>query len=364
MDQAKGWRWVAPAALLAALLAGCGTPGAPLPPSLNLPDPVTDLAAARAGDQVSLTWTTPQKNTDKLIMKDDVSVWICRKEGSAACEDAGGGNLRLAPGSAGSFKETLPPALTEGAPRTLTYVVELKNRNGKSAGASNAAVVLAGASPAPLTGFSAEVRKAGVVLRWTADNEDTAVRLQRKLLTPQPAKPKQEGLLAPPAEPLEQNLLVEGGSRSGNALDKDVRFGETYEYRAQRVSRVTADGKTLELDSALSQPVQVEVRDVFPPTVPRGLVAVAIAGVNGAEPAIDLSWQPDSEADIAGYVVYRRQGDGPWQRVSATEPLVGPAFHDAHVEPGGTYHYAVSAVDQGGHESARSTEAQETVPER
>lgn len=367
MDRAHGFMGRMPAALLAslatALLAGCGTPGAPQPPTLNLPQPVNNLTAVRAGDQVSLNWTTPPKNTDKLVMKDDVSVWICRKEATGPCEDVGRGSLLLAPGSAGSFIETLPQALASGAPRPLTYYVELKNRNGRSAGLSNGAMALAGASPAPLVGFRAEVRKAGVVLHWTPDGEEAAVRLRRRLLTP-PAKPQKESLLAAPAEPLEENLLVEDGSQGGKALDKDVRFGESYEYRAQRVTRVTADGKTLELDGALSQPVQVAVRDVFPPDVPQGLVAVAIAGADGLQPAIDLSWQPDSEADIAGYIVYRREDDGPWQRISPPQPVVAPAFHDPQIEPGRTYSYAVSAVDQGGHESARSSETTETVPQR
>ena len=151
------------------------------------------------------------------------------------------------------------------------------------------------------------------------------MRLRRRLLTP-PSKPKKEGLLAAPAEPLEENLLVENGSQGGKALDKGVRFGESYEYRAQRVTRVTADGKMLELDGALSQPLKVDVRDVFPPAVPKGLVAVAIAPVNGAEPAIDLSWQPDSEADIAGYIVYRREGDEAWQRISPARAADGPGI--------------------------------------
>ena len=94
-----------------------------------------------------------------------------------------------------------------------------------------------------------------------------------------------------------------------------------------------------------------------------GLVAVAAAGENGAGPAIDLSWQPNTEADLAGYVVYRREGDGGWQRVSPATPVVEPAFHDPQVQPGHTYRYAVSAVDNGGHESTRSAEAQETVPQ-
>jgi fibronectin type 3 domain-containing protein len=125
---------------------------------------------------------------------------------------------------------------------------------------------------------------------------------------------------------------------------------------------VTVDGKTLELAGELSASVRVEANDVFPPTVPTGLAAVASLGGNGGETAVDLSWQPDTEADVAGYAVYRRESGAAWQRISPAEPVVGPAFHDAHVEPGHTYRYAVSAIDKGGHESARSEEAEESVP--
>ncbi len=352
--------WTVFAGVLAAALAGCGTPGAPQPPSLNLPDRVTDLSATRTGNQVSLTWTMPKRNTDKLLLKGDVGVQFCRQEERAPCAPIG--KLKLAPGTDGTFADTLSPALASGMPRLLSYSVELKNHNGRSAGVSNAAIVLAGEAPAAIKGLTAEVRKSGVVLHWMPDSENAAVRLQRKLLTPPPvAKPKQ-GLFAPPPEPVEENLLVEAKPQSDRALDKSIRFGETYEYRAQRVARITADGKTLELAGELSAPVRVEALDVFPPAVPTGLAAIATGGENGAAPGIDLSWQPNTETDLAGYVVYRRQNEGPWQRISPAQPLVGPAFHDGQVQPRHTYYYAISAVDQGGHESARSAEVQETVP--
>ena len=176
----------------------------------------------------------------------------------------------------------------------------------------------------------------------------------------------QKGPLAPTPEPVEVNLLVEnhgeGGPTASRALDKDVRFGETYEYRAQRVARVTVDGEMKELDGPLCDPVRVEMTDVFPPAVPTGLAAVAIAAEDGGEPAIDLSWQPNSETDLAGYIVYRREGSGEWQRISPAQPVVGPAFHDAHVQAGHRYSYSVSAIDEGGHESGRSSEAEETIP--
>jgi hypothetical protein len=208
------------------------------------------------------------------------------------------------------------------------------------------------------------VRKAGVVLRWTpaaGETSATAVRLHRKLLTQPTAKPH-PGLLEPEPEPAERNLLVEAGSRSGRALDKEIRFGQVYEYRAQRVVRVSVDGQTVELAGPLSAPVQVEAKDIFPPAVPTGLAAVATAGENGTETAIDLSWQPVTDSDLAGYAVYRRESEGEWQRISPAQPLVPPAFHDPQVQPGHTYHYAVTAIDQGGHQSARSAQAEETVP--
>jgi len=372
--QERGWFTGTIALAMGLVLSGCGMPGAPLPPSLNLADPVTDLAAARAGGRVSLAWTMPKKNTDKLLLMGNVQVRVCRREGAAgSCAPAG--DLQLAPGAAGTFNETLPAALAEGAPRALSYFVELRNRNGRSAGLSNAAVVVAGEAPAPVEGLSAEVRKEGVVLRWNAAGQEpagAAIRLHRKLLTPLPEKKStgqngpQEGPFAPPPEPAEQNLLVAAGGQGGRApdraLDKEIHFGETYEYRAQRVASVNAGGQTLELDGPLSAPVRVDVVDVFPPAVPAGLAAVAIAGENGVVPGIDLSWQADTEADLAGYIVYRREGGGDWQRISPAEPVVGPGFHDAHVQAGHSYSYAVSAIDQGGHESGRSGEASETVP--
>jgi hypothetical protein len=347
------------AAGLGAGLSGCGTPGAPMPPSLNLPDRVDDLAAVRAGNQVTLTWTMPKKNTDKLLLKRNVTVSVCRKLNQPDCDESGPA-ISLAPGVGGKFTDTLPPALASGPPRVARYFVELKNQNGRSAGLSNAAVVLAGEAPAPVAGLNAEVRKGGVVLHWKTNNETAAIRLRRTLLTPATTK-NQGGLLAPAPEPLEQILLVDAGT-TGRALDKEIRFGQTYEYRAQRVARVDADGQTLELAGEFSAPVRVEALDVFPPAVPTGLAAVATAAENGTEGAIDLSWQPGTDADLAGYAVYRREGEAAWTRISTARPLVGPAFHDTQIQPGHTYTYAVSAIDQGGHESARSAETQENVP--
>jgi hypothetical protein len=350
-------------------LAGCGMPGAPQPPSLQLPDRVADLSAVRTGNQVALTWSMPKRDTDKVPLKGNVTVRICRNESVAAgCSAAA--TLQLTPDADGAFTDSLPPALAEGAPRVVTYFVELDNRKGRSAGLSNGAQILAGEAPAAVDGLAAEVRRDGVLLRWTPalpDAAPAAVRLVRKLVSPPAPAPAKstEGPVAPRPEPPERTLLVEPGPHLDHALDSSIQFGGTYEYRAQRVTRVPVNGETLELAGPLSGPVRIAAVNVFPPAEPRGLAAVATAGEAGAGPAIDLNWQPGAEVDLAGYIVYRREAGQPessWQRISPAQPVAAPDFNDANVQPGHTYLYAVSAVDQRGHESARSAPAEETIP--
>lgn len=346
-------------------LSGCGTPGAPQPPSLHLPQRVTDLGAVRAGDKVTLSWTNPKRDTDRVALAGDARAVVCRREGAGACVAAG--EVSVAAGTKGEFSETLPAGLDAGTARALTYFVELKNRRGRSAGESNAAVVLGGAAPAAVAGFAAEMRPDGVAFRWTklgnAEDGGQAVRLYRKLVSA-PVKKKaagpSTGVLSAPKESAEQKLLVD--SDTGRALDASVNYGETYEYRAQRVARVTVDGANVELAGEISAPVRVDVEDVFPPAVPAGLAAVAVPASDTAAAAIDLSWLPVTDRNLAGYVVYRREGDGEWVRVSPEKPVVGPAFHDAAVAAGHSYRYAVAAVSLTGHESKRSDEAEESVP--
>jgi hypothetical protein len=378
MESAEKFRAVARAAALTGALcgilfpAGCGMPAAPHPPSLNLPAPVADLTASRTGNEVSLAWTMPKRDTSKVTLKPNiaVAVRICRAEGASGNDCATGGNLAFAPGATATFAETLPAPLASGTPRPLRYFVELTNKKGRSAGLSNAATVLAGQAPAAVVGLSAMVRKDGVVLRWIPgppEPYETQVRLHRALLTPVAHKSTQ-GPLGAPAEPVKQDLLVPAGSQHGVALDKDIRFGQTYAYSGQRIARIPGDGKTLELDGPLSATVRIDVQNVFPPAVPTGLAAVATPPANGAGASIDLSWVPVSEADLAGYFVYRSQPDipgqqpTPWRRISGPKPVVGPGFHDPGVEPGRTYDYGVSAVGRNGQESARSAPAEEAVP--
>jgi len=111
-----------------------------------------------------------------------------------------------------------------------------------------------------------------------------------------------------------------------------------------------------------SSTVRVVAHDVFPPAVPTGLQAVYSG--EGQKPFIDLIWAPVASADLAGYNVYRREaGASAAAAIKVNAELVKtPSYRDTAVSPDKTYVYSVSAVDVRGNESAKSEEANETVP--
>ena len=143
----------------------------------------------------------------------------------------------------------------------------------------------------------------------------------------------------------------------GGSIDRSVLLGAHYRYTAQRMLQVTVDGKSLTLRSVASAPVAVAAVDTFPPEPPTGLETAA---GGGDTPSIDLSWRPDTEADLAGYNVYRRtEGGGDWERLNHA-PIAVPAYTDKAVSAGQSYTYRVTAVDSRGNESAPGAEVQET----
>ena len=153
----------------------------------------------------------------------------------------------LASGTTGSISEMLPPDLASGPPRALHYFVELKNRDGHSAGLINGVWTLSFSC----SGLTAEMSENSVPLRWapaTSSEEPdcTVIRRYRKPLAA-PSSTEMQGPHMPSFRSLEQKLLVETGAASVRALDNNIRFGETYEYRIHRVAPVIVNGQTLEL---------------------------------------------------------------------------------------------------------------------
>jgi hypothetical protein len=248
--------------------------------------------------------------------------------------------------------------------RLLRYEISLPNRAGKSAGQSNFAYTAAGAPPPALTGLTSQLRPDGVLLSWNpASAPETAVtfRIERLLLTaPPPKEQDHSSVLATPAQPVAQTLVVHDRDRvdPGHALDTSVTFNQQYRYVVERVATFEAQGHTAEIQGSPSDAIEVSTKDIFPPAVPQALVAVA----DTAGAAIDLSWTPDTDSDLAAYHIYRRDVAIalPAQRIGSSNGET--SFRDTTAQPQHTYAYSVSAIDQSGNESKPSAEVEETLP--
>ncbi len=419
--------------LIGSMITGCANPGPPSAPSLKLPRLVADLTAERVGDTVTLHWTMPRDTTDGLALKGSVEAAICRSEGAAGtCQPLR--KLGAKPAAAVSDTDTLPAALASGAQRLLGYRVSLLNSKGRSAGMSNEAYVLAGATLVAPREVSAVAAKRGVLLRWKplpAEPAATEVLAQRELVAPAASVPQTPTTASPAApaaarphsapgaaEPATLTLRIPLASATGSAtgspagsitgavngvttggaagaptgsaaaagstpgsattgsvpatdraLDATARFGSTYRYTLQAVAERTLDGHVAREASAVSSPFILKPLDVFPPKAPTGLeVALSPTATSSQTPGVDLSWEPNIEPDLAGYIVYRRDvgaggaASGQPRRINPGALTAAPTFQDDHAEAGARYLYSVSAVDQAGNESPRSAEQEQDLP--
>jgi hypothetical protein len=357
-----------PPLLAVSLWSGCASSGPPLPPSLELPAPVRDLRAVRKGDRVSLTWTVPTEATDHESLRHAGPARICRstKPAMSACgtpigtvpppkvaEKAKRGKNAAGQKINAAYTDNLVAAPGIQPADEVTYAVEVLNQYGRSAGLSNQVHVPVFPALPPPDGFRAVVTSEGVKVSWICpDNLAQLPNVQYRLRVYRTA---------------------EGSANAGNAGEADLlncpgtplvdttfEWEKTYDYRAAAVIVVTEPGKPpFEIEGDDTPRVRVFAHDVFPPAVPSGLQAV-FSGV-GQPPFIDLVWSPDTDADLAGYNVYRHEEGGQPARLNS-ELIRTPAYRDSNVQSGKKYFYSVSGVDLRGNESAMSEEASERVP--
>lgn len=348
-------------------LTSCASIGPPLPPSLELPRPPSDLRAVRKGDKVTLTWTIPPRTTDRQTVRYLGNTRICRTLDaspvtcdSPLAEVRGevpppadfAGTKHAGKKLAATYIDTLPndprqrPTLG-----SATYAVEVLNRDNRTAGLSNQVhVPLAEALPPP-TDVEARVTAEGVILTWTgvslpiSDSVHRSYRIYRRT----EGSPK---------------ILVgdrQAGAESRLSLtDQSFDWEKTYYYHADTLTVISQVGKPdVSIEGDDTPELKVFAHDVFPPAVPSGVQAV-FSGP-GQQPFIDLIWAPVTDADLDGYNVYRHEEGAAPVKLNS-EPVKTPAFRDFQVVSGQKYFYSVSAMDVRKNESARSEEASETVP--
>jgi hypothetical protein len=330
MAHTRWWR-AAAAAGLTVFFAACGYIGEPMPPLLNIPKPVTDLRAIEHGDRIVVTFSPPRLTTEGVALKR-----LGRLE------------LRAGPGPEGAFH---PDAWASAAKvwqipadpqqgrfeipagdwigKEIILGIKAFGTNQRDAGWSNLvalAVVPPLARPADLR---AAAVPQGVRLSWTG--QAPSYRIFRR-------------------GPGEQSPLEIATTDKPEWVDASTEYGKTYQYSVQAFRSAGHSSA----ESEISPPVEIVPKDTFPPAVPAGLKAIA-----GSQ-TIELAWDRNPESDLAGYRVYRAEGNGAWTRVAAA--VTSPAYSDRKIESGKRYRYAVTAYDRLDNESPRSEPVEVTAP--
>ena len=94
----------------------------------------------------------------------------------------------------------------------------------------------------------------------------------------------------------------------------------------------------------------IDYRDVYPPSAPRRLDALSEGRI------VRLAWDPVPASDLAGYLVYRAEGEGAPVQLTP-KPIKDSFMTDEAVKPGTRYRYTVRAIDTTGNLGPASSEA-------
>jgi len=241
-------------------------------------------------------------------------------------------------GATVAYRDPLGPLLSAAEPpKSLAYAVVSVRRGGERSPLSNIVVLSPDVPPGPPVITSVTPEDGRICLEWLAPATDLVgrpasvggYRVYRRTL------PDEEYGAPLNAEPVTETLFV----------DTTVPYGGQHVYTV----RATLADKP-KVEGVPAEEVGVDYRDVFPPPAPSRLDALPEGAL------VRLIWEPVPAADLAGYVVFRAEGDGAPARLTP-QPVTDTFFSDTTVTPGHRYRYTVVAVDAAGNASASSPEA-------
>ncbi len=324
-------------AFLLLVFAGCGAPGDPMPPLLNIPERTTDLEASQQAGELIVRWTLPSLSTEALPVKDLNRVVLLSREAEAGPVDASAfedGAQELAslsePKPGERIERRFPLPAAQG--KRVALAVKNYNHRGRSQGLSNLVVLEIAPPLSAPRDLKATTQRTAIRLEWGEVAGASGYRIYRG----SGEKPQFSFLAAVKTPPFD---------------DPNFEWNTPYSYMVRAYTEVS----TGIAESSDSKPKLVVPKDTFAPSPPEGLRAVP------GETAVELSWNLSPEPDTAGYHVYRRGSSGEPVRQNS-ELLTTPVFTDKNVQRQQKYVYTVTAVDDKANESGPSAAAEVVVP--
>jgi fibronectin type 3 domain-containing protein len=275
------------------------------------PSPPSGLIAFGGDEYIEVSWT-PGPETDvigwDIYRKPDV--------GSYALIESGWGS------------STYTDDLLFGG-GTYSYKVRAVDASLTSSDSNEDTATATNAPPSKPTINSAIGGSENITIYWT-DNEETDIAGYNVYRADVAGGP--------------YDTKINGSLLTGNTTtDVDLYGGNTYYYIVQAVD-------TGNLSSVNSDEVSAAAIDI-PPSIPKNLTAVALAG----EAQILLNWDANNETDGIYYNVYRSISSGGIYTQIAS-PVYTCTYTDIEAYGGIEYFYVISATDSGNNTSGFSNE--------
>lgn len=326
-------RWLAAAGALA-WCCGCGYVGPVLPPSPQIPLAIANLTVVERGSQIEISFSTPPRTTDNLPIKKFSSIDL------AVGPDVHPFDFETWSASAREYELPPPPpndpddpqpipmskkiSAAEWAGKQVAVAVRTSVRGDDHFSSWSNRVVLDVIPPLAPPDVQKPVATAkGVLLKWPSEGEGTEYRIFRQ-------------------GPGEEHAVEIGTSITPDYVDTTSQYDISYRYSVVAFKALA--------ESLPSEPVEITPADIFPPSVPASITALA------GPDSIEVTWQRSPESDLKGYYLYRSVNGSPFTRVGGA--LSVPTYSDHDVEHGKMYKYEVSAFDQKGNESEKSAAAE------
>ena len=353
-------------------VAGCAAPGDPVARHPVVPAAIADLAVRQYGSAFALTFTLPKRSVDRETLAEQPSIEIYRvavPPGSAPDKKTSWQLAYTIPseqvdryltGGRIEFHDALAAGdLTQLAGSSMVYKIRTRAAKARASADSNVVTKRILAAPEAPREVRVEISETALIIRWAEvaappGSDSIAYRVYRAV-----AESGQDASVSSVSQArLKTQPELAGSSTSAEFRDTHFEFGTSYLYTVRSAAQYGANV----VESADSAAVAITPRDTFPPAAPTNVEITVVPATPQAGIYVELSWAISSEADLAGYIIYRSDTeDAPGERIS-TETLPSPTFRDMSVVPGGRYFYRVSAVDRAGNESPRSSAVEADIP--